>query len=178
MQFAAIPTVYKGVQMRSRLEARWAAVFDALGAKWEYEPFDLNGWIPDFLVHELPGVGGYHNDENRKRLGLAAKRFVSVKPSGIRNGHWRDEWDDFFNSLPYQVLVLGASPLAAWMFCRTAGWWWNAGYNFKEQCQKGLYPPCECRGKCVEFTWIPGDWKQIWKDAGNRVQWKSPAPFK
>jgi hypothetical protein len=49
-KFAAIPTVYKGVQFRSRLEARWAAFFDLRRMAWEYEPFDLKGYIPDFLV--------------------------------------------------------------------------------------------------------------------------------
>lgn len=50
--YAAIPTLYEGVQYRSRLEAKWAAFFDLLGWQHQYEPFDLNGWIPDFL---LPG---------------------------------------------------------------------------------------------------------------------------
>lgn len=50
MKYAAIPTVYKGVQMRSRLEARWAAFFDLMGYDWQYEPIDLDGWIPDFSV--------------------------------------------------------------------------------------------------------------------------------
>jgi hypothetical protein len=45
-----IPTVYRGVQYRSRLEARWAAFFDLMGWKYQYEPFDLNGWIPDFIL--------------------------------------------------------------------------------------------------------------------------------
>lgn len=45
-----IPTVYAGTRFRSRLEARWAYMFDALGWQWEYEPFDLPGWIPDFIV--------------------------------------------------------------------------------------------------------------------------------
>ena len=49
-QFAAIPTTYNGVRFRSRLEAKWAATFDRMGWLWEYEPIDLNGWIPDFLV--------------------------------------------------------------------------------------------------------------------------------
>jgi len=43
-------TFYKGVLFRSRLEARWAAFFDLIGWEWEYEPFDLPGWTPDFLV--------------------------------------------------------------------------------------------------------------------------------
>jgi hypothetical protein len=46
----AIPTVYKGIQFRSRLEARWAVFFDLLGWVWKYEPFDLEGWIPDFAL--------------------------------------------------------------------------------------------------------------------------------
>jgi hypothetical protein len=47
---AAIPTVYRGRRYRSRLEARWAAFFDCLGWQHEYEPFDLGGWSPDFLL--------------------------------------------------------------------------------------------------------------------------------
>ena len=34
----AIPTRYKGVRFRSRLEAQWAVFWDELGVKWEYEP--------------------------------------------------------------------------------------------------------------------------------------------
>jgi hypothetical protein len=45
-----IPTLYNGIQFRSRLEAKWAAMFDLLGWKYEYEPYDLPGWIPDFLL--------------------------------------------------------------------------------------------------------------------------------
>lgn len=51
----AIQTPYKGYRFRSRLEARWAVFFDALGMRWEYEPegFELpNGrYLPDFFVH-------------------------------------------------------------------------------------------------------------------------------
>jgi len=38
--------------MRSRLEARWACWFDLKqDTRWEYEPLDLPGWIPDFVLH-------------------------------------------------------------------------------------------------------------------------------
>lgn len=47
---AAIPTKYRGLQMRSRIEARWAAMFDRVGWPWEYEPIDLDGYIPDFVL--------------------------------------------------------------------------------------------------------------------------------
>jgi len=46
----AIPTKYNGVQFRSRLEATWAAFFDLCGWNWDYEPIDLKGWIPDFVL--------------------------------------------------------------------------------------------------------------------------------
>lgn len=47
----AHPTRYAGTQFRSRHEATWAAFFDLLGWAWDYEPFDLNGWVPDFIIH-------------------------------------------------------------------------------------------------------------------------------
>ncbi len=52
----AIETLYNGYKFRSRLEARWAVFFDAVGSKWEYEKegFDLNGtyYLPDFYLPE------------------------------------------------------------------------------------------------------------------------------
>jgi hypothetical protein len=52
-----IETVYNGYRFRSRLEARWAVCFDALGIKYEYEPegFDLGDgyyYLPDFYLPE------------------------------------------------------------------------------------------------------------------------------
>jgi hypothetical protein len=46
----AIPTIYKGIQYRSRLEAKWAAFFDVIGWDFTYEPTDLGGWWPDFKI--------------------------------------------------------------------------------------------------------------------------------
>lgn len=47
---AGIETMYAGTRFRSRLEARWACFFDGIKWRWEYEPFDADGYIPDFLV--------------------------------------------------------------------------------------------------------------------------------
>ena len=56
----AIPTVYSDHQFRSRLEARWAVFFDALGVRWNYEAegYDLPSgrylpdfWLPDHKLH-------------------------------------------------------------------------------------------------------------------------------
>ncbi len=55
-----IQTRYKGYHFRSRLEARWAVFFDALGMSWEYEPqgFDLGGthYLPDFRISSDDGL--------------------------------------------------------------------------------------------------------------------------
>lgn len=45
-----IETTYAGYRFRSRLEARWAAWFDFVKWSWQYEPIDLNGYIPDFII--------------------------------------------------------------------------------------------------------------------------------
>jgi len=46
----SVETVYNGTTFRSRLEANWAACFDIYRWQWTYEPFDLDGWFPDFLL--------------------------------------------------------------------------------------------------------------------------------
>src|SRR5690625_2304014 len=56
-----IETRYKGYRFRSRLEARWAVFFDALGIEWQYEPEgyvleDGTWYLPDFW---LPQIGKY-----------------------------------------------------------------------------------------------------------------------
>lgn len=50
-----IETHYKGYRFRSRLEARWAVFFDALGIDWEYEKEGFNlgevgCYLPDFWL--------------------------------------------------------------------------------------------------------------------------------
>lgn len=53
----AIETEYNGYKFRSRLEARWAVFFDALGIEYEYEKegYDLDGirYLPDFWLPRL-----------------------------------------------------------------------------------------------------------------------------
>lgn len=53
-----IQTEYRGHLFRSRLEARWAVFFDALGVEWRYEPEGYETphgrYLPDFW---LPSIG-------------------------------------------------------------------------------------------------------------------------
>lgn len=51
-EIKARPTLYRGIAMRSRLEADYAAHMDRRGEVWEYEPTCFAGpegqWLPDF----------------------------------------------------------------------------------------------------------------------------------
>jgi len=46
-----IATVFKGIEYRSRHEAKWAAFMSSIGWEYTYEPFDGDGYIPDFIVY-------------------------------------------------------------------------------------------------------------------------------
>lgn len=78
----AIQTRYKGYHFRSRLEARFAVMFDALGLKWQYEPegYDLGnaGWyLPDFYLPDLDAwvevkAKQLNEDEREKAFALSS----------------------------------------------------------------------------------------------------------
>ena len=66
MTIKAIETNYRGYRFRSRLEARWAVFFDALGIRYEYEPqgfqvrpfYEEDGcgpwlYLPDFYLPDF-----------------------------------------------------------------------------------------------------------------------------
>jgi hypothetical protein len=90
-----IPTRYKGYHFRSRLEARWAVFFDALGLKWQYEVegFTLPSgtrYLPDFCVQ---GPGGY-------------RYWYEVKPQGVESDPKFDEFKRVVETLPNGAAVL------------------------------------------------------------------------
>lgn len=87
----AIETEYKGYRFRSRLEARWAVSFDALGIKYEYEPegivlSDGTGYLPDFY---LPG---FHCFFEVKRDGIQLTPEGDEAVRKIRNGAYSSDW--------------------------------------------------------------------------------------
>lgn len=92
----AYPTLYKGIEYRSRLEARWAAFFTEIGWRHTYEPFDTDGYIPDFLIE-----GGCPLLIEIKPATLLADYYDAVPKieRGLR-GHWQRD-----------VLILGVTPL-------------------------------------------------------------------
>lgn len=89
------PTRYNGRQYRSRLEARWAAFFDQLGWPFEYEPYDLGSWSPDFLLR-----------------GASRPILVEVKPIVAPDLAVCQKMADAANATDFtgELLLLGVSP--------------------------------------------------------------------
>ena len=97
-----VPTVYKGRQYRSRLEAKWAAFFDLVGWQYEYEPCDLNGWFPDFALY------------GKTRDGRNTTILCEVKPIVEFDEHTAERMRNALAGTYYQnseLLLLGSGPV-------------------------------------------------------------------
>lgn len=179
----AIPTKYKGVRFRSRLEARWAVLFDLMQWPWEYEPIDLEGYIPDFI---LPFERGPVLVEVKPAFSLEALRSHAEK---IMQTSWRKE-----------ALIVGAAiPITNEMDSRVFGvmadlhdWketcfneentteWSPAesilcrkheGIGFNDELMVWFCRVCGCGYK--EAIWDDSELMSVWwADAGNEVQWR------
>lgn len=101
MAIKAIPTEYGGIRFRSRLEARWAAMFDKLGWKWHYEPLDFDGYIPDFLLQ-------FARDEEWG--GIPKEIFVEVKPVTAHAILLSEHFEKAFVAGVPNLLAVGAYP--------------------------------------------------------------------
>lgn len=179
----AIPTVYGARQFRSRLEAKWASFFDQAGWQFEYEPFDLGEWSPDFLLRGKTQV------------------LVEVKPIGALDQDTADRmaraataanWDG-------ELLLVGVAPLFDAPF--ECGWssggigWLGERIFCEDQSGPFLFdlaPACTAPNGCPDFHSdtlsytgrmfgahykdndypLGGDWlKRTWDRAANSVQW-------
>jgi hypothetical protein len=165
---AAIPTELFGVRFRSRLEAKWAAVFTRHGWGWTYEPFDCDRYIPDFLV-KIP---------DRPPL------LIEIKPA-VTSEDYLNAYQKVFTGTydwPHAVLILGANPYyedaintSAGLFwhrkhpnCIATATWWvkrpDGGASIKASFTFGGH----VRGR--QFSTDAVD--RWWREAGNEVQWK------
>ena len=101
----AIETKYAGCHFRSRLEARWAVFFDALGLRWQYEPegyecewrLQLSDetfpYLPDFYLptmNTFVEVKGQMDDNELDRFCNAVASLTESNSSktGVANGFW------------------------------------------------------------------------------------------
>lgn len=150
---ASIPTRYNGVNFRSRTEARWAALFDLLSLEWIYEPIDFKGWIPDFLVK--PAVSGETVDV-----------YAEVKPIFTPSEHEKCFEKAMLHSRDMWVLLLGAYPMEYRVGHlmdppKGADAFWSEVLGVLS-------------GYDIEADWEPPDLELLWREAGNRTQWRAP----
>lgn len=175
MTHLGIPTRYAGVQFRSRLEAKWAAFFDLLEWPWTYEPFDLVGYIPDFILNfehipvliEVKGPDAEHEAAVGKYM-----RCVTEAP-------WLLVGHDF------QDNPLGRGPAIGQLYGGKSVWASESPdactLAYCTECKRWtLRPDCGC-WECMQCGAWDGqnhlDLNRVpptLAEAGNRVQWKAP----
>lgn len=166
LQRTGIPTRYRGILMRSRLEARWAAFFDQLHWRWAYEPHDLCGYIPDFVLefeagHVLVEVKPRHED-------------LALAQSKIECSGWDKEAIVVLEAETPEIGQLmevhGGEP--AWS---TAVLFWCISCGFASIRSADLSWRCRHCG-CADGNAHVGSFnpRKAWVAAGNRVQWRAP----
>lgn len=156
-RIACHPTTYGGVEFRSRLEARWGAFFDLLNWKWEYEPIDLEGWTPDFMV-TVPGL-------DFKAMCDYSEFLAEVKPYTER-GQWKGHAVTLLNPIPegehpdptlepgWGCMALGLNPDVS-----------RVSFHYHKY--------CSFVGSLKEIPdGPPAQWKAAWIQAGNATRWK------
>lgn len=109
-EIEARPTLYKGIRMRSRLEADYASMLDSGGEDWEYEPEcfanEVIQWLPDFRITRPLDNGATH------------VQYVEVKPSSLlkcRKGETPEDRNARVDRLLTQMSVAWASEPGAWL---------------------------------------------------------------
>lgn len=183
-----IPTTYHGTRFRSRLEARWAAFFDLIGWSWVYEPFDLDGWIPDFAIEGafpfLVEVGPCLIEQDYIEKGTKARLAMPPKME-LRHG--------IYLQVPqHWTLVAGASARFAgpnWN-AEAAGYWAISGLGELEEpawwkrCTDcglitldtpdlgGFARPCGHAAELFPPAGLGRIVNDQWSAAGNQVQWR------
>ena len=169
-----IPTTYAGTKFRSRIEARWAATFDLAGWEWVYEPFDGDGYIPDFLIksdHPL---------------------LVEVKPATLES-EYREPIPKITKGIGdlwrHDLIILGAdinmkgggagvlldflagpddwhASVAHWVNCP-----WCVSMGIVTDQTSGYMRPCG--HDAPKGGDQPNNLAGLWREAGNLVQWRA-----
>lgn len=155
----AIETRYGGVVFRSRLEAKWAAMFDLVGWRWTYEPRDFNGWIPDFAVHAWRDI-------------YVEVKPVSDFPAAVAAKMERSGCDDRMMIVGDCVPLFGHTSFFGW-YCHP-----DSGFEVV-----GFSPADEQLFPGSRFGFMDqhndhadaGEVLALWREAGNRTRWNPSA---
>jgi len=158
-----IPTLFAGIVFRSRQEAKWASFFTALRLRWDYEPGDLAGYIPDFDVRF-----------GKKPLLLEVKgtdEDIALAKSKIEVSGWPGD---------IAIVVSAECPVIGEIYEPDTGW---------DRAIMGMCVACHVPTICSEagrwgcrncgadsrqlwWAWSP---RAAWSAACNETQWRKPA---
>ena len=180
MSNKGIPTIgVRDIQFRSRIEAQWAYIFEKLEWDWEYEPIDLQGYIPDFII----------KFDGDKEILIEIKGDTNIWNSDVYKYHKnkivKSGWRGIFG-------ILGGSYKAG-----SAEYWINIGkvfYLIEDQlrhndlvlrknnkthkwslgCDTGTYDILNDYFKdTYHIDDVPQkEFSKLWVEAKNKVQWK------
>ena len=110
-----IQTEYNGYRFRSRLEARWAVAFDAMGIEYEYEPEgfvlkDGSKYLPDFKLLNI-----------RHRSDFDEFEPIYIEVKGIMSMYDMKRIEQF----PAPLLIIGNIPSM-----KDGSWWDGEWYEW------------------------------------------------
>ena len=139
----AIETLYAGYRFRSRLEARWAVFFNALGIEWQYEPqgFEIgtgcgsfeeckcDGW-PSCACDPATSLTRYLPDFYlpQEKLWIEVKGVIDSDPLLTLAVHCLDPWSG--PTLPDgdRLMIVGELPPPhSEQFCMHEIYYWRKG---------------------------------------------------
>ena len=181
----AITTVYRGLRFRSRLEATWACFFDLLQWPWEYEPLDLKGYIPDFVLsfkHEsvLVEVKPLTTIDQTVKPSMAQKKLELSGWQGVAMivGAGLHGPDDVISSYAAigSINRLAAKP--PWTMARIGGCLhcWQTSIHIRKSNWSWVCPLCGVGKLNGLDDWHVGPapvlLDKLWAQAKNTTQWK------
>jgi hypothetical protein len=171
--------MHNGIKYRSLLEAKWASFFTRIDWQYEYEPFEGNGYIPDFVIYgETP---------------LAVEVKPAISWNDLRN-HTLKPLEGLAGLWDYDILIVGASPLGLrssfgesaigllgegndfgaglWSCCPQCGNW-SITHDYQSYHRR----PCShYDGSQWTISEVERDiLGRHWKRACNEVQWRGAA---
>lgn len=157
-----IPTLFAGVRFRSRQEAKWASFLTALKLRWDYEPCDLDGYIPDFDVRF-----------GKQPLLLevkAANEDIALAKSKIEVSGWSGD---------IVIVVSAETSVIGEIYEADTGWdraimGWCVACKAPTICSEAGRWGCRNCGAGSREIWWGWSPRSAWVAACNETQWRKP----
>lgn len=172
----AIKTKYRGYEFRSRIEAKWACMFDQFGWRWEYEPIDLNGYIPDFVLR-FP-----HGDTIVEIKSELAREELLLATEKIERSGWESEAMILGSYVDSHGIFKSSGLISA--RCDYDDWAWDdAIFHLCKKCSSPSVHHMNGRWHCRRCGAYDGDryvgrlttFDTYWAQAHNKTKW-TPRP--